>query len=114
MQKEARHDRRDDERVSQHEAGYPETPDQWSEHEVYLVELTKRTDPSPKVWRLAHTHTVRKAYADAPFAKMNKSGTKVWFGSGWGGSYQDYQYDVYQIDLPFGWYKDLTGKEPPS
>ena len=62
----------------------------------------------PRVWRVAHTHTVRKDYSDDPFAKMNRKGTKIWFGSGWGQSYSDgAQYDVYQIDLPATWYEDL-------
>jgi PKD repeat protein len=82
-----------------------------------MVELTRRTDPKPRVWRLAHTHTVRKDYADAPFAKINKKGTKVWFGSAWGKAWSDVgsQYDVYQINLPSNWYQDLkTGSFPPA
>lgn len=87
---------------------HPDVPTQWSEHEIYLVELTKRTTPPPKVWRIAHTHTVRKGYADDPFAKMNAAGTKIWFGSGWGNSYRDDQYDVYQIELPPAWKQVLA------
>ena len=46
---------------------------------------------------------------------MNRKGTKIWFGSGWGQSYSDgAQYDVYQIDLPSTWYKDLMGNMPPT
>lgn len=80
----------------------------WSDASVIMFELTRRI-PKPdliyhaKVWRLAHTHMVRKNYADDPFAKINKKGTKIWFGSGWGNSYKDGQYDVYQIDLPKNW-----------
>jgi hypothetical protein len=89
---------------------YPNLPTEWGQHEVYMVELTKRTDPPPKVWRLAHTHTVRKEYVDDPFAKVNRRGTKVWFGSGWGCSYADEGCElyVYQINLPSTWYEDLS------
>jgi len=84
----------------------------WNDFEVNMIELTKRKDPPPRVWRLAKTHTnMKDGYADAPFAKINKNGTKVWFGSGWGVSYTDPggQYDVYQINLPSTWYQDLMG-----
>ena len=79
----------------------------WGDYEVFMVELTDRSDPKPRVWRLAKTHTLFKSYADAPFAKINKKGTKVWFGSGWGKSSIDGPYDVYQINLPSTWYQDL-------
>jgi hypothetical protein len=92
------------------------TENRWGDYEVFMVELTKRMNPAPRVWRLAKTHTCFKAYADAPFAKTNKRGTKIWFGSGWGQSYTDKgaQYDVYQINLPSTWYKDLMGNLPPT
>jgi len=62
-----------------------------------------RQDPPLKVWRLAQTHiNMKDGHLDCPFAKINKKGTKVWFGSGWGKSVLDpgAQYDVYQINLP--------------
>lgn len=95
---------------------YPATPTSWDEHSIFMVELTTRKDPPPRVWRVAHTHTVRKDYGDDPFAKINKKGTKIWFGSGWGQSILDpgAQYDVYQINLPSTWYKDLMGNMPPT
>jgi hypothetical protein len=87
----------------------PETV--WGNYEVYMVEMTKRILPPPKIWRLAKTHGYLGGtylYANSPFAKINKSGTKVWFGSGWGTSYASGgQYDVYQINLPETWYEDL-------
>jgi hypothetical protein len=88
--------------VSMYAPSAPDVPDAWGEHEVFLVELTKRTDPPPHVWRLANTHTMKKSYADDPFAKINRAGTKVWFGTGWGASIGDAgtHYDVYQIDIP--------------
>ena len=97
---------------------YPGVVDNWAQHSVFMVELSKRV-PNPtrdnhaRVWRLAHTHTCLKAgYADAPFGKINRKGTKVWFGSSWSevNSYIDgYPYDVYQINLPATWYEDLMG-----
>jgi len=101
--------------VSVYGPSYPTVPTAWDEHTIYLVELTTRTDPPPRVWMIAQTHTVRKSYSDDMFAKMNRKGTKIWFGSGWGQSYSDgAQYDVYQIDLPSTWYKDLMGNMPPT
>lgn len=87
----------------------------WSDDSVIMYELTRRI-PKPDrahhalVWRLAHTHMVKKSYGDDPFAKTNKKGTKVWFGSGWGNSFRDGQYDVYQIDLPENWEKQIRKK----
>ena len=94
--------------VSTYYPEYPKLPEKWGDHEVFMVELTKRKNPLPMVWRIAHTRSVFKKYSDAPFAKINKKGTKIWFGAGWGNSYQDGSYDVYQIDLPKSWFHDLT------
>ena len=106
--------------VSTYYPQYPESEKNWGDHEVFMIELTKRTNPPPRLWRIAHTNTLFKNYADAPFAKINRKGTKIWFGSAWGHSYLDrksngvtpYPYDVYQIDLPQNWYKDLMGSTP--
>lgn len=107
--------------VSTYYPEYPHPEKDWGDHEVFMVELTKRKNPPPRVWRIAHTHTLFKdGYSDAPFAKINRRGTKIWFGSGWGHSCSDkqsdgitpYPYDVYQIDLPQTWYHDLTGNPP--
>jgi hypothetical protein len=95
--------------VSVYGPTYPAEPTTWSERSAYMVELTKRVNPAPRVWRLAHTHTARKSYADDSFAKLNRKGTKVFFGSGWGNSSQDGQYDVYQIDIPQACYDYLAG-----
>ncbi|GLI39240.1 polysaccharide deacetylase family protein [Geobacter hydrogenophilus] len=89
--------------VSIYEPTAPARPSKWYDHSISMIELTRRKAPEPRVWRVAHTHTVRKSYADDPFAKINKKGTKIWFGSGWGNSFKDGQYDLYQIDLPQGW-----------
>jgi hypothetical protein len=101
--------------VSCYGPNYPTPPTAWDDLSVYMVELTTRKDPPPRVWRLAHTHTARKGYSDDSFAKINKKGTKVWFGSGWGQPLASgAQYDVYQINLPSTWYKDLMGNLPPT
>ncbi len=96
--------------VSVYTPSYPEEPDNWAEHSVYMVELTTRIDPPPQVWRITHTHTCRERGRDDPFAKINKKGTKLWFGSGWGQSinHEGAQYDVYQVDLPETWWEDLA------
>ena len=95
------------------------TPAGWSDASILMYELTRRV-PRPtwgnhaRVWRVAHTHMCRRRYSDDPFAKLNKKGTKIFFGSGWGRSVNDGPYDVYQIDLPRNWYQDLMGNMPPS
>jgi hypothetical protein len=99
--------------VSTYLPAYPGQEKNWGDHEVYMIELTNRKNPAPRTWRIAHTHTVLKGYPDAPFAKINRRGTKIWFGSGWGNSYKDGSYDVYQIDLPDTWYEDLMGNRKP-
>jgi hypothetical protein len=93
--------------VSVYGPKYPTVPTTWDEESSYLVELTTRTDPPPRVWRLGHTHDIYTVYGSEPFAKINKKGTKVWFGSAWGVPYTAGAYDVYQIDLPATWYSDL-------
>jgi hypothetical protein len=106
--------------VSNYSPQYPNLPTKWSEHTVFMIELSRRIakpDMSnhTTIWHLAQTHTAWKGYGDVPFAKLNKKGTKVWFGSGWGRPYYDKNpYDVYQINLPPTWYKDLTGNIPPK
>ncbi|NMC75398.1 MAG: hypothetical protein GYA56_13725 [Geobacteraceae bacterium] len=91
----------------------------WSDDSVMVYELTRRV-PKPdrahhaRVWRIAHTHMVRKSYGDDPFAKINRKGTKIWFGSGWGASYKDGQYDVYQIDLPPTWDREVRKTDGPG
>ncbi len=96
--------------VSLYEPTAPVRPSQWYEHSINMIELTRRKEPEPRVWRIAHTHTVRKSYGDDPFAKINRKGSRIWFGSGWGNSYKDGQYDLYQIDLPHGWPETLKGR----
>lgn len=88
---------------------YPAVATAWDQHTIYMSELTTRRDPPPRVWRVAHSHTVRKGYSDDQFAKINRKGTKIWFGSGWGQFYSPVgsQYDVYQVNLPSTWYQDL-------
>jgi hypothetical protein len=100
--------------VSVYGPTFPGKPTDWAQHSIFMVELTNRIKlPDIKnhsrVWRIAHSHTLRKDYADDPFAKINKKGTKIWFGSGWGNSYKDGQYDVYQIDLPQNWDSAIKG-----
>lgn len=84
----------------------------WTEYGIFLVELTRRTNPPPRIWRVAHTHVNRDGYIDDPFATLSRFGTKIFFGSNWmipfdkGGDI-----DAYQVELPDGWYVDLMGKE---
>jgi hypothetical protein len=82
----------------------------WGDFEIFMVELTTRTDPPPRIWRIAKTHTEYRGYGGCPFAKINRKGTKIWFGSYWGTANKD----VFQINLPSTWYKDLMGNMPPT
>jgi hypothetical protein len=95
---------------------YPTPMAKWYDHGVFMVELTRKYPKADlsnhsKVWRLATANNLRKGYSDDPYGKINRRGTKVWFGSAWGQSSSDRgaQYDVYQINLPSTWYQDLKG-----
>ena len=101
-------------------SNYNPTITNWANQNVFMVELTRRI-PKPdwnnhaRVWRLTHTHSERGGYIDDAFAKANKKGSKVWFGSNWGLAYsKGGQYNLYQINLPPTWYQDLMGNLPPT
>jgi hypothetical protein len=76
------------------------------------VELTRRKDPPPRIWRICHTHVNRGSYIDDPFATFDRFGSKIFFGSNWGIPFKrGGDIDVYQVELPLNWYEDLMGKE---
>jgi hypothetical protein len=84
----------------------------WAEYSIYLVELTRRKNPPPRIWRICHTHVNREGYIDDPFATFDRFGKKIFFGSNWGKPVtQGGDIDVYQVELPPNWYDDLMGKE---
>ena len=84
----------------------------WSEYSIHLVELTRRKDPPPRIWRVCHTHVNRGSYTDDPFATFDRFGAKIFFGSNWGIPFKKGgDIDAYQIELPRNWYEDLMGKE---
>jgi len=78
----------------------------WADYSIYLVELTRRTDPQPRIWRIAHTHTDGVGYGlGDPFAKFNRKGTRIYWTSNWGD--RDGVRDIYMVELPPNWYDDL-------
>jgi len=84
------------------------TPTHWADYSIFLVELTRRQDPPPRVWRIVHTHTADKeehSYGADPFGKFNTRGTKIFFTSNWGDP--EGLRDIYQVDLPPGWHEEL-------
>jgi hypothetical protein len=84
----------------------------WAEYSIHLVELTRRKNPPPRIWRICHTHTNQESYNDCAFATFDRFGTKIFFSSNWGTSIKKGgDIDVYQVDLPPNWYEDLMGKE---
>ena len=84
----------------------------WAEYSIHLVELTRRKDPPPRIWRICHTHVNRGSYLDDPFATFDRFGTKIFFGSNWGIPYEKGgNIDTYQVELPPNWYEDLMGRE---
>ena len=100
--------------VSSYTPTFPIVPSKWYDQSIYMIELKKpagvpTASNHSKIWRVAHTHGVRKAYSDDPFAKINRKGTKIYFGSGWGQDSSAGAYDTYKIDLPINWYQDLSG-----
>jgi len=84
----------------------------WTEYSIHLVELTRRKDPPPRIWRICHTHVNRGSGIDDPFATFDRFGAKIFFGSNWGTPFKrGGDIDAYQIELPPNWYEDLMGKE---
>jgi hypothetical protein len=84
----------------------------WAEYSIYLVELTRRKKPRPRIWRICHTHVNRGSYIDDPFATFDRFGTKIFFGSNWGTPMQQGgDIDAYQAELPADWYETLMGRD---
>lgn len=80
----------------------------WADYSIFLVELTRRTDPPPRIWRIAHTHCADQpthSYSSDPFAKFNRRGDKIWWTSNWDDA--DGRRDVYQVTMPDSWYQDM-------
>jgi len=81
----------------------------WMDTQLFMLELK----PSPRVWRLAHTHCYtseeadgEKVYYAEAFATITGSGQRVYFGSNWGDIRLDYS-EAYEAILPDGWYSGL-------
>lgn len=90
----------------------PDIQTHWAEYSIHLVELTRRKTPLPRIWRICHTHVNRSSYNDDPFATFGRFGTKIFFASNWGTPIKSGgDVDVYQVDLPPGWYEALMGVE---
>jgi hypothetical protein len=90
----------------------PEEQTHWTEYSIHLVELTRRKQPPPRIWRICHTHTNRESYSDDPFATFSRFGTKIFFGSNWGVPIKKGgDIDAYQVELPQDWYEQLMGPE---
>jgi hypothetical protein len=83
------------------------TGDFWNDMEMVMFELTTRTNPPPRMWRLGKI-MAPSDYTSYPL--INKKGTRVYFTSNWnvnGGNS-----DIYRIDLPTTWYQDLSNLIP--
>jgi len=83
-------------------------PTHWADYSIFLVELTRRVDPPPRVWRIAHTHCADQeshSYGSDPFAKLNTRGDRIYWTSNWDDP--DGRRDVYRADLPEGWHEAL-------
>ena len=90
----------------------PTKQSHWAEYSIHLVELTRRKEPPPRIWRICHTRANRGSYTDDPFATFNRFGTKIFFGSNWGTPIEKGgDIDAYQVELPSNWFVDLMGKE---
>lgn len=78
-------------------------PSYWMYNAIYMVEFSA----TPRIWRIAHTMTASETYWDDTMATINRSGTRVYWGSNW----MDPQnrVDAYVVELPANWYQDLSG-----
>jgi hypothetical protein len=64
--------------------------------------------PKPRIWRIAFTQNTidNNYYYEQPNAAMDFSGTRIWFTSNWRNP--SGREDVYQVNLPLTWLKDLA------
>lgn len=78
----------------------------WANWQVYMIEM-KPIAENPRIWRIADTHGKRVSdydrYWQETMATINRKGTKIFWGSNWGGS----AVDTYQATLPSTWWEDL-------
>jgi hypothetical protein len=75
----------------------------WMDNLLFMVELKA----DPRVVKLCRTRCYtgknpQSNYFAEAYATVNRSGTRVYFGSNWGDYTQDYT-DAYEVDLPSGW-----------
>ena len=75
----------------------------WAHYQIFMLELKS----NPRIWRIASTHGVRRTdyYWTETKATINLQGSKIWWGSNWGGQWVD----TYQANLPLNWWSDLGG-----
>ncbi len=77
----------------------------WFGNNYFLIELKA----SPKIWRLANSRSSDTSYYDQ-FGTINQAGTKIFINSDW----ESGAINMYQVELPSTWYKDLAGNTPPT
>lgn len=99
---------------------------QWSDDQLFMLELNPdkgvwKIDPrhpnaviplsqSPRVWRLAHTHSVGPSYWAQAFATIDQDGQYVYWGSNWNDT--NTPLETYMLSLPSSWYSDLASNSP--
>lgn len=87
--------------------GRADQPGYWSDGALFLLELKE----NGRHFRIAHTHARTskggKDYWSEAFATIDRKGQRVFWGSNWGITGKNYS-DAYMVDLPVGWYKDLS------
>lgn len=72
------------------------------EQEIRAYELTR--SGNAKVWKICNTNSVWGSHTDEPFAKINASGTRIYFRSNSGTPYdQGGIIDTYMVELPDNW-----------
>lgn len=78
----------------------------------YAWQTSPRACPGGKtnrIWRIAWTQNKSDGpnyYFEQPNAAMDYSGTRIWFGANW--RKENATMDVYQVDLPATWIRDLA------
>ena len=75
-------------------SSYGQVSNNGFDNRVMAVSLTR----DPKIINLAHHYSSSKDYFSQPHATVNKQGTKVLFGSDWGGN--PLNADTYMISIP--------------
>jgi hypothetical protein len=82
----------------------------WMDRQLFMVELK----PNPRIWRIAEVHSITQSRAEQgepsyfaePFAAINRTGTRVYWGANWEGE-DLHKIETFVARLPGDWARRL-------